>query len=827
MLIACSKVAIDDKDRRFTYRELLQHIDHYAETFNQYGSSDKIVILAENSIEWVIALYATWRNNGVVIPVDALSTPKEIAHILSDASPTLIFTSSEKKAVIEEVVKELGIEIPLLTASDIPEISKEDKDVLPFIPEDDSKTALINYTSGTTGYAKGVMLSFGNLKHNLFAVCTDIQIFREEHNTLMLLPAHHILPLMGSIIAPLFVGATIYVAKSLATDVILDTLNRGKISIIIGVPRLYEALAKGIMSKIEASSLTKWIYKIANKLQCRQLSTVLFKTVHQKFGGHIRYLVSGGAALPVNVGNIFKTLGFEILEGYGMTETAPMITFTRPGKWYLGYAGYPVKGMEIKIEDGEVCVKGPNVMQGYYNRPEETDEIIRDGWLYTGDMGVIDKRGLKLTTRRKELIVTSNGKNIDPIEVETEFYKQSAFTKEVGVFMHDGILQAILYPDMEQIRAKSVTNLAELMREIVMEFNKKIAPYKRFKRFHIVSEELPKTRMGKLQRFKLHELIEEQKKESTDKQQEYPKNYLLLKEFVEYETGNTAAENDHFEIDLAMDSLSRVALLAFVETQFGLMLSEKHFNELNTLEKLHQYIEENASDVVVGEKKKLEWKDVLTAKVSNMTLPTSGLTGKTIHFVLRYLLKIVYRYKSRGVENIPNEPCIIVANHQSMLDGVLVTTSLKGKLNKNTFLFAKEKHWKNRFMSFMARKNNVILMDINNNLREALLKISYVLQNGKNVLIFPEGTRSKEGLQEFKDTFAILSKELNVPIVPVVIHGSDRAVFNKIKLPRYFTRLSVNFLQTVYPTQNESYTDLKNRVKTIISNKIEALKMKA
>ena len=824
MLIERSKVAIDDKERSLTYRELLQHIDYYAESFKQYGSSAKTVIFAENSIEWVIALYATWRNNGIVIPIDVQSTHSEIAHILTDASPTLIFTSPEKKTFIQEVVEDLQIDIPVLTFSEIPEMPKENHDVLPFKPEDDSQTAFIIYTSGTTGYAKGVVLSFGNLQHVMDAVCTDIRIFREEFNTLMLLPTHHILPLMGSIVAPLFVGATIYVAKNLSTDVILDTLNRGEISIIIGVPRLYEALAKGVMSKIESSSLTKNIYKIANKLQWRWLSKIIFKTVHQKFGGHIRYLVSGGAALPVEVGNIFKTLGFEILEGYGMTETSPIITFTRPGKWYVGYAGYLIQGMEMKIENGEVCVKGPNVMQGYYNRPEETAEVIREGWLYTGDLGFLDKKGLKLTTRRKELIVTSNGKNIDPVELETEFYKMSAFTKEVGIFMHAGILQAILYPDMENVRAKSVTDLSGVMKEIVLEFNKKVAPYKRIKRFHIVSEELPKTRMGKIQRFKLCELIENQKKQVDDHQKEYPKNYLLLKEFVEYETDNIATEDAHFEIDLAMDSLSRVALLAFVETQFGLTLSEKQLNELSTLSKLHQYIEEHSSAVVMSERKKLEWKEVLTAKISNMALPTSGKTSKTLNFVLRYLLKILYRYKSRGIENIPDEPCIMVANHQSMLDGVLVTTSLRRKLNKKTYLFAKEKHWKNRFMSFMAKKNNVILMDINQNLRETLQKLSYVLQNGKNVLIFPEGTRSKSGLKEFKDTFAILSKELNVPIVPVVIHGSDRAVYGKIKLPRYLTRLTVDFLQTVYPSQNESYNDLKERVKEMMRSKIEMLR---
>lgn len=821
MLTNRNKTALCYKGISYSYTVLLQHIARYAENFRRFENHRRVILYGENSAEWIFAFYGTLKNNGIAIPVDVQCSRSELQYILSDSDPHIIFTSEDKKESVENLVRETGLSVPVIVPQDISLDHLETLSPEPVTPVNREDTALIIYTSGTTGSSKGVMLSYENMFHNLYGVCHDIRIFREELNTMVLLPTHHIFPLLGSIVAPLYSGGTIYIAENLATDTILQTLREGKISIIIGVPRLYEALSKGVMEKINASWAAKTMYKIAGTLNWRWFSKKIFASVHEKFGGHIQYLVSGGAALPVETGSVFKTLGFEMLEGYGMTETSPLISFTHPGKWKLGYAGYPLTGMELKIEEGEVCIKGPNVMQGYYNRPEETDAVIKEGWLHTGDLGLLNQYGLRLTGRKKEIIVTSNGKNIDPVELEKEFYRLASYVKEVGIFMHEEILQAVIFPDMNQIRDKSVQALPELIKDTVISFNNNVPSYKRIKRFHITSEELPKTRMGKIQRFKLPELaVKEEKGENESTEKIHGEQYWLLKAFVEKETGMTANENSHFEIDLAMDSLSRIALLAFIGKTFGLSLTEEVFNELNTLGKLNDYIEKNRTGNTI--EKKVEWKDILTEKISDMTLPTSGITNKTLIFLLRNLLKMIYRYQIRGLSNIPNEPCILVANHQSMLDGVLLTSTLKRKINKKTYLFAKEKHWKNRIMNFLARKNNVILMDINHNVLEGLQKLSYVLKNGKNVIIFPEGTRSKEGIRDFKDTFAILSKELNVPIVPVVIQGTDKALYDHVKLPRYSAPLSVDFLETVHPRIDESYNELKNRVRNMIASTIEA-----
>jgi len=230
----------------------------------------------------------------------------------------------------------------------------------------------------------------------------------------------------------------------------------------------------------------------------------------------------------------------------------------------------------------------------------------------------------------KDIIVTSNGKNINPDELESTIVKKSPYIKEVGVFMEEGILQALIYPEMNQVRAKSIEELPQLIQQAVLDFNNEISPYKRIKRFHIIAEELPKTRLGKIQRFKLKDLVSGNiiQKQSDDSKT-YSEEYILLKSFIDKETGYRAGENDHFEIHLAMDSLTRVSLLAFVENTFGLHLSEEDLNQLNTLSKLSQHIIDSKATLQHG--KSVSWKEILSAKKAAFPIPKSGITHKSLN----------------------------------------------------------------------------------------------------------------------------------------------------------------------------------------------------
>jgi len=819
MLKQSDKLALSYKDTEITYSQLLQYTLAYAEVFSKF-LPERICIIGDNSLEWIYAFYGTLRANAVAIPIDVASSPDEIAYILKDCAPSIIYTSQDKKEIISNLVTDNNLSAKVLTSDDVDISTASTLPLVNFDIDDIEKCALIIYTSGTTGSSKGVMLSYKNMLFNMNAVCKDIPIISEERRMMILLPLHHIFPLLGSMVAPLYIGESVYIAEGLNSESIISTLNKGKINLIIGVPRLYGMLAKGIMDKINAKMITKVIYKIAEKLQIRGLSNILFSSVHKKFGGHLEYLVSGGAALPIETGKVFKTLGLYILDGYGMTEVSPMISFTHPGKWKLGYAGLPMKGSEIITIDGELCVKSDGVMMGYYNRPEETAEVIVDGWLHTGDMGFVDKYGVKITGRIKEIIVTSNGKNIIPEELENKFLKMSPHTKDVGIFMHEGLLQALIIPEMEQIRGASLGNIESIIKQDIINFNSSVSQYKRIKQFHIISEELPRNRLGKLQRFKFSDLIQVVENEIAESEQGKSEQYLLLKNFISKETRKPAKGDDHFEIDLGMDSLSRIALMAFVESNFGVSLYEKDIEELTTLNKLCAHIEKSGNEIT-PHSEELSWKEILSSDIPPIKLPRARFLNRLLVCVCHFLFRVCYKFKSIGKENIPQEPCIFVSNHQSMLDGVVLATQLKKKIFKKTYFFAKEKHFKAAIMKFLANKNNIILMDVNKNLREALQKLTYVLNGNNNIAIYPEGTRSKTGLNNFKDMFAILSTELNIPVVPIVIQGTDIAIRKKSRIPRFGTKVSIEFLQAIVPQEGETYAQLRDKVQGLIGGKLK------
>ncbi|MGN0186795.1 MAG: AMP-binding protein [Paludibacteraceae bacterium] len=812
------KTAVVHRGRQFSYVQLLQYSACYARHFAAaVGQPRMAIVFADNSAEWIFAFYGSVRTGAITVPVDVQSTAGELAYIVGDCKPDLIFTTTAKRALVDEALSMAGVACSVLTEEDIDVSGVASEAVDEIVFDDMSQTMLIIYTSGTTGSPKGVMLSYNNVMFNINSVSQSVKIFTSERNTMILLPLHHIFPLLGSLVAPLYVGETVYIAEGLNAESIVKTLNEGKINIVIGVPRLYELLSKGIMDIIKRSFVTRALFGLAKAIGSKGFSCMLFGKVHKKFGGHIDYLVSGGAALPPDIGSIFKTLGFTVLEGYGMTETAPMITFTRPWNVQVGYAGEPVPGVEVRIaENGEVCVKGDNVMQGYYNRPQETADIIRDGWLHTGDTGELSPtKGLKLTGRIKEIIVTPNGKNINPEELEHAVLQHTNLIKEIGIFLKDSALQCVVVPELSELRDKSVENMETILREEIAKFNQTVATYKRIKNIHIVSGELPKTRLMKLQRFKLPELATTHKRTTDESDAPQSEIYLMLKAYIDKELKCNAGANDDFEIDLAMDSLGKVALLTFIETSFGISMNEAQLDNLSTLAKLSAYIEQNEQDITAGAN--VTWKEILTSKVRRVVVPRAGFIQAFCSRSVKVMMHTFYNLKKHGGVELSEQPCIIVANHRSMLDGYFITSKLQSKFVKNTFFFAKAKHLRTKFLTFMARKNNVIVMDINKNVRESLQQMAMVLQEGKNIIIFPEGTRSKDGkLLAFKDSFAILSTELNVPVVPVAIAGADRAVFKTVKLPRPFAKISVDFLPTIYPA-GLSVNEIRQRVVEVIS----------
>ncbi len=810
------KTAIIAGDKKISYKEMLQRITHFAK-FCPRERKAKTVIFSENREGWIYSLFAIWNNRGIAVPVDASSTVSDLEYILNDNKPDCIWTSRQKQDTVMAAVKNTGLDIPLQII-DNHENESIDCGVAD-IQYEEEDTALIIYTSGTTGNPKGVMLSFRNLIANIRSVADDVPIYNSERRALVLLPLHHVLPLMGSVIAPITRGGGVAICPSLSAADIMSTLQNGKVGIIIGVPRLWQTLYGAMKKKIDSNIITRGLFNICAKANSRTLSRFVFKSVRTKMGGHITYCVSGGAPLESEVAKGLKTLGLDVLDGYGMTETAPMISFTRPDDILPGSVGKPMPSVQTKIlETGELCAKGPNVMQGYYNLPEATAAVLdSDGWIHTGDLARFDDKGhLFITGRTKEIIVLSNGKNVNPSDIEYHLEKYDDIVKEVAVVQDGDMLRAIIVPQASWIAGKTDEEAEEALKnEVLQDYNKTVAQYKKVMGVFVYRGDLPRTKLDKLQRYKLNAILAsgERKEKKTYFVEPTFEEYRIIKDYISKEKKCDVKPTDNLETDLVFDSLDRVGLQAFIENTFGLSINADSLTSYKSVAEIAGHV---AKHKTRQEVERMDWQELLKSTSGEKNLPNFWFTGHVIAKVSKWFWTFYLKMEIKGIENLPKDRQFILApNHQSYMDGVLVIADMPSKILDNTYFYVKEDHVRNPLLKFLANHHNIILME-RMNLKNSILKMGDVLKQNKNLVIFPEGTRTRNGkLGSFKKTFAILSKELNVPIVPVVINGAYEAMPKGRNFP-LSKKVTVEYLKPVTPNDNETYDEYAERVRSIV-----------
>ena len=833
-----NRIAIMAGEKDITFTELIHNVTAVANHL-PIKQGEKCIIFSENREEWIYSVFAIWQKRSIVVPVDATSTVSDLAYILNDCTPECIIVSANCLDTAEKAIKEADAKTKVVSIEDFAKFCKEDADVSAENYEPDQQTiALIVYTSGTTGSPKGVMLTFSNLFANIRGVSEEVKIFNIERRTLILLPLHHILPLMGTVIAPILNGGGVAICPSLSGPDIMQTLCRGQIAIFVGVPRLWQTLYSGIKKKIDEKWITRALFNLCKKANSRTLSRIIFKSVHQKMGGHLDFCVSGGAALDTEIGEGLRTLGLDVLEGYGMTETAPIIAFTRPDDIIPGCVGLPLPSVECKIVNGELCAKGPNVMVGYYNRPKETADVIdADGFIHTGDLARIDEKGrVYITGRSKEIIVLSNGKNVQPAEIEFQLEKYDDLIKEVAVTEKNDMLWAIIVPQNANITED------ELKTKVVQPYNKTVENYKKIMNIFIYNGELPRTKLDKLQRFKLKDIIngnenglreapEHQLERKNDNDNVAPVNdcsneseeFRIIKEYIESEKKVTVKPTDHIETDLAFDSLDRVSLQGFIEQTFGMTINADTMADFKDIRSLAEKV---AKGQTRREVEKIDWHKILTNgndnndenndENENLKLPTASFTHTLYEGMFKTFFKTYNRMTIKGTENIPaNGPFILAPNHQSYLDAPIAMAGVPKNQINDIYFYATEEHVQGKFLRFMANRHNIILME-NRNLKNSILKLSKVLRQGKSIMIFPEGTRTFSGeMGDFKKTFAILAKELNVPIVPVRITGAYRMLKRGTRFIQP-CHIQVEYLPEVRPNETLTYDEIAQIVKSRI-----------
>ena len=814
---------VDFNDKKINYTELVNNVKYFSENVITAEKDDFGLILMENRPEWIYTYFALWDRKAVPIALDSTSNSKEILYVLEDSGPKFIICSDETEKNVKEAVSIydkgqvviINVDSHSIDENKMEIIKKDDFELEN--PEGDSIATML-YTSGTTGSPKGVMLTFNNLSSELEGL-EKKNLLEPSDQILALLPFHHVLPLTATVLIILKYQASIVFVKKIASKEILEALDKNNVTALVGVPRVFKLFYDGIKQQIDSKFITRTIYKLMTKIKSFKIRRKVFTKVHEKFGGELTFIVSGGAKLDPEIGEFYETLGIYVQEGYGLTETSPVIAVNTRKERKIGTVGKKLDNIEAKIVDEELWVKGPIVMKGYYNKPEKTAEVItEDGWFKTGDLASIDDEGyITIRGRRNSMIVLSNGKNIDPEKLENKVIEKSKrLIKELGVFGHNDKLVAIIVPDLLECRKQGITNIKAYVKNIVEDYNLTVHNYEKILDYKLYEEELPKTRVGKLRRFMLPELY--LKTNIKKKKVEEPDNevYRLLKDYIKKLKGIEAQPEENLELEIGMDSLDIVEFFAYVENSFGIQLDEEKFSEISNLKSLSEYINEKATKIESGE---VDWKKIIEAA------PPVEEKNRWATRVLRPLfdltIKLYFRLKRVNRDKLSDKPQIFVSNHQSFIDSLVLGSLLPAGILYNTVFLAIDWYFKKGILKLLVSHGNVVLIDINKNIRKSVEEIAANVKAGKNVLIFPEGARTKDGkVAEFKKVFAIIAKELNVDVQCLGIKGAFEAYSRYMKFPKP-KKIEVAVLEKFKPegTYDEIVEKARNIIKTYVEGK--------
>ena len=525
-----------EKFYSITHAELENKVALFARGLKGSGitKNDRVGIVSENRPEWGISYLGILGAGGIVVPLDPSLKCSEMEALIRDSGMKGLVTSGKFLADLIEIKKKLpGLDFlvcmdekkenGIFSFSEILEKGKVNKSELPeAVPED---TAVIIYTSGTTGKSKGVMLSHKNIMSDVWGTKEALKLYPED-NFLSLLPLHHTFECTAGLLIPFSGGSRVTYARSLKSKEILEDVKNSGVTIILGVPLLYEKLFTSLSKNIQKKSLlTRASFKLSfgfvktfKKLSGINLGRAVFKSLREKAElSSLRILICGAAPLPSIIPECFDLLGIKFLQGYGLTETSPVLTLNPYDKLKYSSVGLPIPGVEIKIFEpdkdgvGEILAKGNMVMKGYYNNPEETDKVLKDGWLYTGDLGWKDKEGyFYIVGRKKNVIVSSAGKNIYPEEIENQLIQSPCILEALvlGKKVSGGEeVEAVIVPNLEYIQQLQGDKIPDeeklrlLMKQEIEKCCEGIADYKRVKHFQIRKEEFEKTSTRKIKRF--------------------------------------------------------------------------------------------------------------------------------------------------------------------------------------------------------------------------------------------------------------------------------------------------------------------------------------
>lgn len=526
----------DNPISKVTFNQLYDYVIRFGKAMLDIGikERDHIAVISENRVQWSLTYFTAMCFNIVIVPLDKNLSQNEILNIIHESeTKAIVFSDSfeslmkEKRDSLRNVKYYINMDSKehkdgILSMTKMLEKQSASIEQLPSI--NPNEMAEIIFTSGSLGRAKGVMLTQKNIASNLMAMTSMIKITPEDR-FLSVLPIHHKYECTCGLLCPLYAGASAHYARSLKT--VVDDLQKVKATILLGVPLLYDKMFKKIHKGIQEDKIKSKVVpplisltNIFVSFGWKNSKKLIFKELHQKFGGHIRLFIAGGAAPDPKVAKGLRELGFNFVQGYGLTETSPIATLNRLYSFKDDAAGLPLPGLEIKINHpnehgiGEIYIKGDSVMLGYYKNQKLTDAAFDDGYFKTGDIGFFDADGfLHINGRQKNVIISKSGENVFPEEIE-DILNRNPFVQECMVYGEQDekqaeIIAVQIVTDAEAFIEYSGKNkivittelVNEIISEAVKETNKQLPAFKQIRKFYVRDSEFEKTTTQKIKRY--------------------------------------------------------------------------------------------------------------------------------------------------------------------------------------------------------------------------------------------------------------------------------------------------------------------------------------
>jgi long-chain acyl-CoA synthetase len=800
----------EDGIARTTFRDVQRRANAVAGRLRALGlaKGDRVVLSAHNHPDWPIAFFGIVRAGATAVPVDPAIDPGSFANIVRE---------SEAKVVLWDasVAEACGGAFEGLERRDLAEMTAEPEareaggDATGPVEVFEDDVASLIFTSGTTGKPKGVRLTHGNFT-SLVAALAPLFPLSSGDRVLSVLPLHHTFEFTCGMLLPFSRGARVVYLDELKGDRVSAGLKAARVTAMVGVPAVWQLLERRILSQVRAKGpLAEKAFEVGAELNRMlgkstglDLGKVLFGAVHEGLGGNIRYLISGGAALPPETQKLFSGLGFRLTEGYGLTEAAPVLTVAKPGS-PAGQVGKAIPGVEIRIDSpdehgvGEVLARGPNVMAGYTDDDATRQVLSDDGWLHTGDLGKLDRQGrLVLAGRVKDVIVTSTGENVYPDDIERMLGKVPHVEElaVVGVTGRSGgeRVGCLAVPETDEgiERAARLDRAERALREAIGKL-----PYgKQPTVVHLYDAPLPRTATRKVKRNDARKLLERLiQATSRPAEGEAPSSPVRIALAAVKGRRPSEIHGDMTMGDeLGFDSLALTELLVALEAKYG-AIDPKQLQACRTVADVENLVGTERASLrppatpsryaIDGRKH-----DARADRPLVLPEPLQAEGKKLIGKVQDLFYGGMMRSRISGRSFIPhNRNTLVVANHASHLDMGFVRHAL-GPYGEDIVTLAAQDYFfeKNTLQrAFFENLTNLKAVDRKGGLRASERQAGEILSRGKTMLIFPEGTRSTDGeVHEFKPLLGHLALTYAVDILPVYLGGTRDAMPKGSKVPR-------------------------------------------